>query len=316
MTLRIAAAAMVLALAMPSASRAQGSDPLSDIFRIGVGVAAEKEAQKQREEQEKKERKKRREAEREEAALLPVADEYRVGETASIRIFERVGPRAPNDEFQRYVNLVGRSVALKAPRTDAVWTFVVVDSTQPSVYSAPGGWIFVTTAAVDVAGDESELAAILAREVVHGSRRNIERRLHDEGVLEKLPAAGDARRAALAALGDHAAAVTLEKGFTSAQELDADKTAVEMLAATGYDPGALARYYARLKESPSRGTFNRAPGRKDREAAARAVAEGDLAGMTGVRNPERFLAMRGRMRQAPPTPSPSPAPTPKPKPKP
>ncbi len=314
MQARAHAAILALSIAAPVPAPAQGSDPLSDIFRIGVGIATEKEAQKEREEQEKKEKKKRREAEQEEASLLPVADEYRVGETAAIRIFERLGPRSANDAFQRYVNLVGRSVALKAPRTDAVWTFVVVESTQPSAYSAPGGWVFVTTAAVERADDEAELAAILAREIVHGSRRNIERRLFDDGVLRRLPPDGEPRRAALATLGDHAAAVTLEKGLASSREVDADETAVRMLAATGYDPEALARFYDRLEDAESRGTFGRAPGRKEREAAARAVLSGDVAGMTGVRNRERYQQMKSRMREAPPTPVPTPTPKPKPKP--
>lgn len=314
MRTRTLAAVLMLSLAFPCGLRAQGSDPLSDIFRIGVGIAGEREAQKEREEQEKKEKKKRREAEREEESLLPVLDEYRVGETAAIRLFERVGQRTLGEDFQRYVNLVGRSVALKAPRTDAVWTFVVVESTQPSAYSTPGGWVFVTSAAIERMEDESELAGVLAREIVHGSRRNIERRLYDEGVLRRLPAGGDARNAALATLGDHAAAVTLEKGLSSAQELDADRTAVQMLAATGYDPEGLARFYDRLKDSDARGTFGRSPGRKEREAAARAALAGDAEGLAGVRNQERFQKMKSRLREAPPTPVPTPSPKPKPKP--
>ena len=60
----------------------------------------------------------------------------------------------PDPPLQRYVNLVGRRVAEQAGRKEINWSFGVVDSTALNAFAAPGGYILVTSALLQMLDTE------------------------------------------------------------------------------------------------------------------------------------------------------------------
>ncbi len=76
-------------------------------------------------------------------------------------------PLVKNDRLQRYVNQVGRWLALQTERPDLPWTFGVVQLDNINAFAAPGGAIFVTEGMLRAIHSEAEMAGILAHEIAH-----------------------------------------------------------------------------------------------------------------------------------------------------
>jgi predicted Zn-dependent protease len=217
-----------------------------------------------------------------------VAAEVRFGEDVAARILGRQ-QLIKNERLDRYVSLIGTALAAHADRPELNFYFAVVDSDTINAYSAPGGFVFITRGAVQATRDESELAAILAHEIGHVSRRHIVDELNIHGAEQAdlstlsrfLGASADTARVALSQAVDKALSVLFDTGYNVKQELEADRVATLLLAETGYDPTALRRFLARV-ESPQQGRrqagMKTHPGAAQRDAAlAKLLAEEGLA---------------------------------------
>jgi hypothetical protein len=80
-------------------------------------------------------------------------------------------PAVRNDALQAYINRIGSWVAQQATGAQAAtspkWVFGVLDSPAPRTFTIPGNYIFVTRGLYDRLQNESELAALLGREIGH-----------------------------------------------------------------------------------------------------------------------------------------------------
>lgn len=121
-------------------------------------------------------------------------------------------------------------------------TILALNTSNPNAYIAPGGYIYLTRGLLVLAEDDSEIAAVAAHEMAHIlsgheaararfgaqaaiSSADIARALPDSDRVRELFVQGNARVAA----------------FSRQQELEADAMAIQLLAAAGYDPAAVAR---------------------------------------------------------------------------
>jgi len=181
--------------------------------------------------------------------------EIRFGKTIGARILGQF-PTNNNKNLIKYVNLVGKSLALNSSRDDIEFRFSVLDADFVNAYSAPGGYIFITTGAIAAMQDEAELAAVLAHEVAHITEKHIVKEFKIKG-QEKGATSGISRlmgssktstQTIFTQAVDNAVNMLLDKGFKQEDELGADRVALLLLATTGYDPSALARYLKRIKK--------------------------------------------------------------------
>ena len=76
-------------------------------------------------------------------------------------------------KVQSYVNLVGSAVAQFAPR-QVPYRFAVLNTDVIGAFAIPGGYIFITRAAMDAMKSEAELAGALGHEIIHVSERHLE----------------------------------------------------------------------------------------------------------------------------------------------
>src|SRR5262249_16990994 len=132
------------------------------------------------------------------ATNLLAKSDYKYENKADIAAGKLVGITA-------YANNVGALIAFAATETHRdgdrpapilCWHFVVVDSDTVNGFAAPGGFVFVTTAALKLAKNEDELAGILAHEVAHVVRGhalgNIQKSRYAGLTQDVLEAAGSA----------------------------------------------------------------------------------------------------------------------------
>ena len=153
-------------------------------------------------------------------------------------------PLLPNLALQRYVNRLGRWIALQSARPDLPWTFGVLDDAGFNAFAAPGGYVFVTKGLVDALNDESELAGILAHEIQHVVGKHhlkAMRKSAQAGLLTSLIAArlsertNGALHGQLLMLGKD----MYSKGLDQSDELEADRVGVALAARAGFDPYGL-----------------------------------------------------------------------------
>jgi predicted Zn-dependent protease len=174
-------------------------------------------------------------------------EEYHIGRAVAATILGQY-PLWKNGDLSRYLNLVGRTLALRSGRPELYggYHFALLDTPEANAFSAPGGIIFLTRGIVAMAADEDELAAVLAHEIQHIVAKDPLKAIQSQR-LKALGTftAGEAVGSSGGALGIFQNSVMdisgtlLQKGYSRGQEKDADLGALKLLAAAGYDPGAL-----------------------------------------------------------------------------
>jgi len=186
--------------------------------------------------------------------LSDIDTEVKFGKTISARILGQF-KEYKNEGLKRYVNLVGKSLAMNSSRDEIEFHFSVLNADFINAYSAPGGYVFITKGAIKAMRDEAELAAVLAHEVAHITRKHIVNEFKIKaaddsataGLSNLLGSSSSSAKVAFSQSVDNAVNMLINKGFKKEEELDADKEALLLLAATGYDPSSMRRYLKRTK---------------------------------------------------------------------
>lgn len=102
---------------------------------------------------------------------LSQEDEIQLGDALTAS-FLGASPLHPDAALQRYVNRVGKWVALHSDRPDLPWTFSVIDTETINAFAMPGGSVVVSSGLVKRLSSESELAGVLAHEIAHVARKH------------------------------------------------------------------------------------------------------------------------------------------------
>ena len=153
-------------------------------------------------------------------------------------------PLLPDNKVQQYVNQVGRWVSLHTERPDLPWQFGVLDSSDVNAFATPGGTIFITNGLLQRLNNESELAGVLAHEMVHVLRK------HHLAALQKSARMDIASELAGEALKGKTDSAVLDKaikagtevyarGLDKNDEFEADRMGIVIATRAGYDPYGL-----------------------------------------------------------------------------
>ena len=160
-----------------------------------------------------------------------------------------------DEKINRYVNLVGKGVALYAGRTEIRYHFGVLDSDEINAFAAPGGYIFITRGALMKMENEAQLAAVLAHEIAHIVKRHVVKELNirgDEvsgagGIASLIGGPTASFRGALEQALDDAADILLNRGYKVKDEIEADRVGILLASVAGYNPSALKEFLNNVK---------------------------------------------------------------------
>ncbi|MGR8922100.1 MAG: M48 family metalloprotease [Gammaproteobacteria bacterium] len=173
---------------------------------------------------------------------MPEAEEIQLGRDLAGRLLGAMPP-LPDASVQAFVNRVGRWLAAQSERPDLPWHFAVVSSDSLGAFATPGGYVFVTSGLVGLMRNESELAGVLAHEIVHVVERH-----HVAAVMAKarLELAREVAADVAAEYGKGHPAVTqalldggmnlYASGLDQGDEFEADLAGMVLAARGGYDP--------------------------------------------------------------------------------
>ncbi len=149
-------------------------------------------------------------------------------------------PLVNDAELQRYVNRVGRWVALQGERPELPWRFGVIETASINAFAAPGGYVLITRGLYEILDNEAQLAGVLAHEIGHVIRR------HHVTVMQKSAAlsagAQLAQRDNRSALINNmigTGAEVFARGLDKSAEFEADMIGVVLAARAGYNPFGL-----------------------------------------------------------------------------
>ncbi len=180
--------------------------------------------------------------------------EVETGRKLHPRVLAEMGGAVGDKALARYVDSIGQFLARTGERTDIKYTFTVLDSDIVNAFAIPGGYIYINRGLLALADDEAELAAVLAHELghitaLHHARRHGQSLLANIGLLAAGALAGAAAPGSerdIMRLGELVAAGALQS-YSRKHEYQADDLAIRYLSRAGYDPGAVARFLAKLR---------------------------------------------------------------------
>ena len=183
---------------------------------------------------------------------IPEDEEIATGENIMAGVLG-AAPLYGNERIQRYVNQVGRWVAMHSERPNLPWRFAVLDSPLVNAGAAPGGQIYITSGLLFRMRSESELAGALAHEVAHVVQKHHLKAYQKASAGDALTKGAGAvvdsqmktgslgrelgKQAGKLAIGEVRTLILLSLGRP--EEEQADRMGMVLAARAGYDPYGL-----------------------------------------------------------------------------
>ncbi len=214
-------------------------------------------------------------------------------------------PLVNNPALQRYVNQVGRWVALQSEKPGLPWRFGVTDDSHVNSFAAPGGYILITRGLFERLDTEAELATVLAHEITHVVRghhiRAMKASARGDFLANVAQIAAEKRGredVKLAANAFSGGTEIFVRGLDKNDEYEADVHGMVLAARAGYNPFALAGVLTTIGNiNPSDGAvsllFSTHPSPRDRLDRIEAAVDDRLDRYAGgVDNTAAFSRFR------------------------
>jgi predicted Zn-dependent protease len=225
-------------------------------------------------------------------------------------------PIIQDPELNRYINVLGDSIARLTSRKDLDWHFFIVDAQEVNAFAVPGGFVYINRGLIQRADQMDEIAGVLGHEIGHVVRR------HTVKQMEKAQGAnvGVTLACILTSICNSqvaGAAINIAGGavfarFSRQDEAEADDEGFNNVVRAGISPvGMVTMFQKLLDERKSRPAgveawFLTHPLEEDRITAIQArinqLPQGTLARLgTDTRN---FHTFKSRIQSLPPSPPP------------
>jgi predicted Zn-dependent protease len=163
------------------------------------------------------------------------------------RLIEAFGGEYRAPATEAYLNGVLDRLSAASEAGSQPYRVTLLNSPIVNAFALPSGDIFVTRGLVALAGDTSEIAAVMAHEIAHVTARHAAQRAEFEktAALFARVNAQVLERAEPAEQVDARSKLSIAR-FSREQELEADQIGIKALAKAGFDPYGAARFLKAL----------------------------------------------------------------------
>ena len=248
------------------------------------------------------------------ACAVSTQEEVQLGAEYSAQINQQL-PIVQDLEINRYVNVLGDSIARLADDRGIDYQFYVVNAAEVNAFAVPGGFIYVNRGLIDRTQNLSQLAGVLGHEIGHVVRR------HSVQQMQKAQGANIGVVLGCTLLnvcGSQAAQAAIQVGgsalfakFGRDDEREADVDAVASVVRAGIHPKGIPEMFQILlnerqgNSSAVEGWFSTHPGEEERIRETQAlVNQYDPAILrTLTVNTNNYTAFKSRVRSLPPPPA-------------
>jgi predicted Zn-dependent protease len=182
--------------------------------------------------------------------LVSVEEEIEIGRSANEQLRTQI-PGLRDGTVTAYVRSVGTRLVRSAPGARYPYSFSVADLPELNAFSLPGGPVWINRGVLSRAGNESQVAAVLAHEIAHIASRHGADRLTQGmvakwglGLLGALLGNSGGAGTAQAAAGMLAGGVMLT--FNRREEREADQVGMSILTRSGWNGRGMVELFEML----------------------------------------------------------------------
>lgn len=188
------------------------------------------------------------------SAIISPQQERMLGEQF-MRQVRREAPLISDPEIEDYIQRLGERLATGAGYRGEP-TFFMIANSEINAFAVPGGFVGVHSGLLLNSATESEVASVLAHEMVHLTQRHTVRGIEAQGrsaipsliamlgaiaIAAANPEAGQAALAGVAALQQQ-----MLLNYSRGYEQEADRIGVQVLANSGFNPQAMPEFFDKL----------------------------------------------------------------------
>ena len=200
-------------------------------------------------------------------AMLTLEDERQIGRMI-VRGLRDSDQILEDPEISEYMQSIGSRLSSQANNGNQKFNFFTVRDNTINAFALPGGFIGVNSGLLLETKNESELAGVLAHEIAHVTQRHIARSLAAQSRSSLVSTAamlaailvgaavggGDAAMAGMAAA--QSLAIQQQISFTRANETEADRVGLGILAHSGFDPNGMPAFFETLSRRAGSSELN------------------------------------------------------------
>jgi predicted Zn-dependent protease len=243
--------------------------------------------------------------------LVSVQDEIRIGQEAQQQI-RRQTPEVRDAAVRQYVSRLGSELASHASGERYPYSFSTADYRELNAFALPGGPVWIYRGVLAAAGNEAQVAGVIAHEVAHVAQRHSAQQITKGAVANGLVGllgallGDDGAGAAAAQLAANVTASGVMLKFSRDDEREADQEGVRILQRAGYDTRGMLEFMQMLASQQGRSgsaaqflSTHPAPASRVRDLEQLVAAS--PAG--GRRDSASFADMKRRLAQLPPAPA-------------
>lgn len=201
------------------------------------------------------------------SAMMTLNDEYQIGRMV-VRGLRDQDQILDDPEVSEYVQSLGSRLASEAHEGGQRFNFFTVKDSAINAFALPGGFIGVNAGLVLETKDESELAGVMAHEIAHVTQRHIARSMAAQSrsslvstaamlaaiLLGAAAGGGDGAMAGVAAA--QSLAIQQQISFTRANETEADRVGLGILARSGFDPEGMPAFFETMSRHAGSSELN------------------------------------------------------------
>lgn len=194
-------------------------------------------------------------------STLSLADEKKLGRAILAQVRASL-PVTADIEVQDYLQALGTRLLSQDADNRIDFHFLPVADRAINAFATPGGVVVINEGLMLFAGNESELAGVVAHEIAHVTRRHIAR-LHAEmrttswlsALLLVAGLMASTYNPELAQLAVHVGTtlpIEQQLSYSRSLEYEADRAAIRLMSAAQINPRGVSRFFSKLQAREGR----------------------------------------------------------------
>ena len=188
-------------------------------------------------------------------------DQEKLGLQAVGEVYKQMPVLPDSDPMTQYVNQLGARLQQQIPQQyNWPYKFHVIPQKEINAFALPGGPIFVNVGTIQAAGNEAELAGVIAHEMSHVYMQHSIKQMRKNQGPSVLAGLGQILGqmiggvgGAIASVGAQLGAGALSMKYSRSDEAQADAVGAIIMYKAGYDPRYLAQFFQKLEQQGGAG---------------------------------------------------------------
>jgi beta-barrel assembly-enhancing protease len=175
--------------------------------------------------------------------------EVEMGQQAAAQATHQL-PMVHDPEIDRYINILGDSLASVADTRGLEWHFYIVNSPEVNAFALPGGFVFVNRGLIERVDSLDELAGVLGHEIGHVTMRHSVK-MQQKGEVAEIGTALSCiltRMCGSPAMGEaiNVGTAAAFSSFSRDAEHQADSVGMIYVVRAGIDPRGMTSMFEKL----------------------------------------------------------------------